>query len=250
MSHAAVTRSEELAIVTLTRGKVNAFDHPLVRELTDRLDALERDATVRGIVLTGRGKFFSFGFDIPQFLSFTKDEFITYLTDFTGLYTRVWTCPKPVVAALNGHTIAGACMLATACDYRVMARGKGRISLNEISFGATVFAGCVEMLQACVGHRRAETILYSGAMYGADEALQLGLVDAVTEPDDLLATAERRARELAGQDPVAFRSIKRMVRGTVAERMRAREPAAVREFADIWYSPETWERLKKIEIRK
>jgi enoyl-CoA hydratase/carnithine racemase len=250
MSHAAVTRSEELAIVTLARGKVNALDHPLVRELTDRLAALERDATVRGIVLTGKGKFFSFGFDIPQFLSFTKDEFIAYLTDFTGLYTRVWSCPKPVVAALNGHTIAGACMLATSCDYRVMARGKGKISLNEITFGATVFAGCVEMLRACAGHRNAERILYSGAMYPADEALSLGLVDAVTEPDELMKTAQHKARELAGQDPVAFRSIKRMVRGPIADQMRAREPAAVREFADIWYSPETWERLKRIEIRK
>ena len=76
--------------------------------------------------------------------------------------------PRPVNRA--GHTVAGGCMLALACDRRVMARGKGKISLNEIGFGSSVFAGSVEMLRFAVCSRNAQEILYSGALYDADQA--------------------------------------------------------------------------------
>jgi enoyl-CoA hydratase/carnithine racemase len=176
MSHVHVDRSAELGIVTLDRGKVNALNVPTVRELSECFGQLEQDESVRGVVLTGAGKFFSFGFDIPEFLGFTKGAFVDYLTSFTDFYTQVFVFPKPVVAAVNGHAVAGGCMIATACDVRVMAVGKGKISLNEITFGASVFAGCVAMLKHWVGGRTAERILYSGAMYDAEEARRLGLV--------------------------------------------------------------------------
>ena len=250
MEYVELTRSGELAIVRLRRGKVNALNVPTVRELSDCFGELEADDSVRGVVLTGAGKFFSFGFDIPEFLGFTKEAFVDYLTRFTDLYTQLFVFPKPVVAAMNGHAIAGGCMIATACDLRVMASGKGKISLNEITFGASVFAGCVAMLTHRVGGRNAERILYSGEMYDAEAAAHLGLVDEVAAPEDLPARAETAARRLAGQDRVAFASIKRRVRGPVAEAMRRREADSVREFADIWYSEATWKRLEKIEIRR
>lgn len=250
MNHVSVEKSAELGIVTLDRGKVNALNLPTVRELSDCFGRLERDESVRGVVLTGAGKFFSFGFDIPEFLGFTKEAFIEYLTVFTDFYTQVFVFPKPVVAALNGHTIAGACMIATACDIRVMASGKGKISLNEITFGASVFAGCVAMLKHWVGGRTAETILYSGDMYDAEEARGLGLVEEVAAPEELMARAEKAARRLAGQDAIAFASIKKLIRGPIADEMKKRERDAVREFADIWYSEATWKRLEKITIRQ
>jgi enoyl-CoA hydratase len=92
--------------------------------------ALEVDPVLRALVLTGRGKFFSFGFDIPEFLPFTKEQFTNYLINFSDFYTYLFLYPKPIVAALNGHAIAGGCMLALACDHRVMTAGKGKISLN------------------------------------------------------------------------------------------------------------------------
>ncbi len=141
-------------------------------------------------------------------------------------------------------------MIATACDVRVMASGRGKISLNEITFGASVFAGCVAMLEHCVGGRNAEKILYSGEMYDAEEARRLGLVEEVAPPEGLMARAEEQARRLAGQDAVAFASIKRLIRGPIADEVRKREADSIREFADIWYSEATWKRLEKIEIRK
>jgi len=250
MKHVRIDRSAELGIVTLDRGKVNALNHPTVRELSECFDRLAQDESVRGVILTGAGKFFSFGFDIPEFLGFTKESFVDYLTSFTDFYTQLFLFPKPVVAAVNGHAVAGGCMIATACDVRIMAAGKGKISLNEITFGASVFAGCVAMLKHYVGGRNAERILFSGDMYDAEEARRLGLVEEVAPPEDLMARAEEQARRLAAADSVAFASIKRLIRGPIADEMRRREADSVREFADIWYSEATWKRLQKIEIRQ
>ncbi|MGD9037348.1 MAG: enoyl-CoA hydratase/isomerase family protein, partial [Syntrophobacterales bacterium] len=152
------------------------------------------------------------------------------------------------VAALNGHTIAGGCMLATACDFRLMVTGKARISLNEITFGAPVPAGALEMLKYCAGSRNAQAIVYSGAMYSAEEAFQLGLVDQVSTEDSLAEDARKIAQELAQKDSSAFRSIKLLLRQPVAEQMIKRENDAILEFVDIWYSEQTWENLKAIEI--
>jgi enoyl-CoA hydratase len=243
-----VSKDGEIATATLSRGKVNALNEPMVEELTKSFEDLAIDNAVKSIIFTGTGKFFSFGFDVPEFLSYPKDDFVRYLEKFTKLYTDVFLFPKPVVAALNGHTIAGGCMLATACDFRLMATGKARISLNEITFGAPVPAGSVEMLRYCVGSRHAQSILYSGAMYSAEQAFELGLVDQVSSEDALAEDARKVAQELAQKDSSAFRTTKHLLRKPVAEQMIKREKDAILEFVDIWYSEQTWENLKEIEI--
>ena len=248
MSFMHVSKDVEIATVTLSRGKVNALNEPMVEEITKSFEDLAIDNEVRSIIFTGSGKFFSFGFDVPEFLSYPKNDFIKYLEKFTNLYTYVFHFPKPIVAALNGHTIAGGCMLATACDYRLMVTGKAKISLNEITFGSPVLAGSVEMLRYCVGSRNAQSILYSGAMYSAEEAFQLRLVDQVSSEDDLTEDARKVAQELAQKDSSAFRSIKHLLRKPAAEQMIKREKDAILEFVDIWYSEQTWENLKTIKI--
>lgn len=163
---------------------------------------------------------------------------------------ELFVFPKPLVAALNGHTIAGGCMLALACDRRLMARERGKISLNEITFGASVFAGSVEMLTSLVGRTNAEVILFSGAMFDAAGAHELGLVDQVLPAQELLPSARAACQTLAAADSVVFRSIKRLIRGPIAERMRVREPESIREFVKIWYSESTRRQLEGIQIRR
>ncbi len=248
MSFVHVSKDGEIATVTLSRGKVNALNEPMVEEITKSFENLATDNKVKSIIFTGSGKFFSFGFDVPEFLSYAKRDFVRYLEKFTNLYTYVFNFPKPVVAALNGHTIAGGCMLATACDLRLMVTGKAKISLNEITFGAPVFVGSLEMLRYCVGSRNAQSIVYSGAMYSAEEAFQLGLVDQVSSEDALAEDARKVAQELAEKDSAAFTSIKHLLRQPVAEQMIKREKDSILEFVDIWYSEQTWEKLKEIKI--
>ncbi|WP_163712618.1 enoyl-CoA hydratase/isomerase family protein [Mangrovibacterium lignilyticum] len=249
MNFISVSKNEGIATITLQRGKVNAINEVVVAELDECLSDLEIDPEINSIILTGQGKFFSFGFDIPEFLSFSKDDFAQFLTQFTNLYTRVFLFPKPIIAALNGHTMAGGCMLASACDWKIMVSGKSKIALNEIGFGSSVLAGSVEMLGYCAGWKNAEKVLFSGSMYMAEEALTLGMIDQVSTEEELTSEAEAKARELGKKDATAFNSIKKLLREPVAERMVNREKASIQEVCAIWYSPKTRENLQQIKIK-
>ena len=248
MEFVQLQKRDGIATLTLARGKVNAINGPVVDQMRERLKSLEHDPEVKAIILTGAGKFFSFGFDVPEFLSFDKAQFARFLIGFTDLYTYLFTYPKPVVAALNGHTIAGGCMLALACDYRVMVTGKARISLNELSFGASVFAGITEMLRFTVGSANGTKVLYSAAMYSAEEAKSIGLIDEVATGPDLMDAAFKTASALGSKHPPAFAGIKSLLRKTIAEDMMRRESESIREFVDIWYSEHTWANLQNIKI--
>lgn len=243
-----MTKHGEIATVTLARDKVNALNEPMVEEIAACLEDLEKDRGVKAVILTGRGKFFSFGFDIPEFLNYSKDQFVRYLIKFTDLYRYIFLFPKPVVAALNGHTVAGGCMLALACDHRIMLSGKAKISLNEITFGAPVFAGIVEILKSSVGRGKAETILFSGAMYSAQEAEQLGLIDQVSSTEHLDQDALKIAQEFARKDAAAYRTIKNLLRTPIAREMETQEKDSILKFVDIWYSESTRANLEDIKI--
>jgi Delta3-Delta2-enoyl-CoA isomerase len=248
MSFVEVETSQGIATVTLSRGKVNALNGMVVDELRECLKKLEVDQDTQAVVFTGSGKFFSFGFDIPEFLSYPKEEFTKYLINFTDLYTYLFLYPKPVVAALNGHTIAGACMLALACDSRVMVGGKGKISLNEIAFGSSVLAGSTEMLRFWVGSANATKVLYSGAMYSAEEAFSLGMVQEIATEEGLMDQAKTIAADLGSKHQPAFASVKSLLRKPIAEDIVQREQASISEFVDIWYSEPTWKNLQDIKI--
>lgn len=249
MSYVHVSTDNGLAEVRLERGKVNALNEAVVDELAECFQRLAAEPAVRSILLTGTGRFFSFGFDIPGLLGHSKEAFLGYLRKFAALYRDLFGHPKPVVAALNGHAVAGGCMLALACDARLMTAGNGKIALNEIAFGSSLFAGSVEMLRYTLGGRNAQHVAYSGTMFGPDEALALGLVDRVVSEAELMSAARVVAGVHGAKDPAAFRSVKMLLRGPVLDEMARREEASLREFADIWYSERTWEQLKKIEIR-
>jgi len=241
-------KKDGIASVVINRGKVNALNDVVIDELQQILIDLEHDSEIKALILTGENKFFSFGFDIPSFLSYSKEQFTEFLIKFTNLYRFLFTYPKPVVAALNGHTIAGGCMLALACDKRIIADGKAKISLNEITFGSSVFAGSVEMLKFCTGSKNATEILYSGAMYSVNEALAMNLIDEITSEEELINTATKQAKELAGKQSAAFTDLKKLLRDPIAEEMKNRERISIKNFVDIWYSDSTFENLKRIKI--
>ena len=243
-----VIREKTTATVRMQRGKVNALNDAMIEHLEAAFQSLEGESETRCIVLTGTGSFFSFGFDVPELLHYSMLDFAAFLHKFTAFYRYLFTFPKPVVAALNGHTMAGGCMLATACDQRIMVSGKPRISLNEVAIGATVLAGSVEMLKHCVGSRTAETIMGSGALYNAQEALALGLVDRAVGADEFPTAVAEAAEDFSRRDPAAYGSIKGLLRKPVAEKMEKREAASIREFVDIWYSKSTRQKLEEIKI--
>jgi Delta3-Delta2-enoyl-CoA isomerase len=248
MDVARLSTNGNIAQVLLKRGKVNAINEQLVDEIAGCLSRAAADPEIRAVILTGEGSFFSFGFDIPEFLGYSRESFSSFLKRFTSLYAYMFTYPKPLVAALNGHAVAGGCMIALACDYRIMVSGKARISLNEITFGSTVFAGSVEMLQFVIGAKNAQAVLHDGAMYSAETASQLGMIDQISCNDKLMDDARDVAKRLAAKDAAAYRSIKDLLRAAVADDMAKKEDESVQEFVRIWYSENTWKNLHAIKI--
>jgi 3,2-trans-enoyl-CoA isomerase len=244
MEFLRVEKADGIAKVILARGKVNAINEFVIDELTACFRELAADDATKAVILTGQGKFFTYGFDIPEFLNYKQEDFLRYLTKFTSFYGDIFLYPKPVIAALNGHTMAGGCMIAIACDYRIMVSGKAKISLNEINFGSSLFAGSVEIIKLWLGQKNAETAVYTGAMYAAEEALQLSLIHQVSTDAELAANARSMAEQYAAKDGVAFRSIKHLLRKPLADEIRRREKDSLLEFVDIWYSEATWEKLQ------
>lgn len=249
MNFVRLSADDGIATVVLNRPKVNALNESVIEELGKCFQELASDSAIKSVILTGEGSFFSFGFDIPEFLSYPKDSFRNFLVNFTDLLSCVFLFPKPVMAALNGHAVAGGCLLAAACDYRLMVSGKAKIALNELTFGATFFASGVQILKFLIGGRNAESVLYSGAMYSAEEARDLGLVHEVASKENFNESARKIARSFAAKDGRAFQSMKMLLRKQTAEEIKKTETDSIAEFVDIWYSENTRSNLEKIKIR-
>lgn len=248
MSLVTMYREDSVATVVLNHGKVNALNESTVEELQVAFDSLTDDDSVRAVVLTGNDKFFSFGLDVPELYDYTEEEFQHYLVKFTGLYTSIFQFPKPVIASIGGHAIAGGCILALACDYRLMVEGKARVGLNEMTFGSSIFAGSVEMLIYCCGQRNAETVLMGGQMYPARQALDLGLIDRVVSPEDFTEETTAVAALYAERDPEAYAALKALLRSPVVDQMERSEQESIRAFTDIWYSDAVRKNLREIKI--
>ena len=243
-----VSKESGITTVTMSRGKVNAINEAFVDELGAVFNELAADADTKAVILTGDGKFFSFGFDIPELLNYSKSDFARYLKKFCALYAQMFLFPKPVIGALNGHATAGGCILALTCDFRIMATGKARIALNELNIGVAIFAGCVGMLESAVCDRNAEKVLLTGAMYTAEDALRIGLVDSVTSVESLMAEAKEIADEFSQKNPDAFKTLQNLLRRPAAEYFGRSEEDSILDFIEIWYSEPTRNVLKRVVI--
>ena len=133
MKMIGVEYHDQVAIVRLDRPATNAINLQLVDELAEALEGVKRDADVRSLVLTSSNdKFFSIGFDIPQLFDLTREDFRSFYQAFNRMCLDLYTLPKPTVAAITGHAIAGGCILTLCCDYRFIAQGRKLMGLNEI----------------------------------------------------------------------------------------------------------------------
>ena len=248
MNFIKVAKDSGIATVTLSRGKVNAINEAVVDELGAVFNGLAADADTKAVILTGNGKFFSFGFDIPELLNHSRNDFARFLKKFCAMYTQIFLFPRPVIGAINGHATAGGCILALACDCRMMVAGKARIALNELNIGVSIFAGCVGMLKSAVGERNAERVLLTGAMYTAEEGQRIGLGDSVASEETLMAEAEKTAEGFSQKNPDAFKTLKNLLRRPAAERFIGGEDDSIRDFIEIWYSEPTRKVLRKVAI--
>jgi enoyl-CoA hydratase len=231
-------QEHEIATIRLDHGKAHALDLELVGALRDALGDLAR-RPARALVLTGTGTIFSAGVDLPRLISGGADYAGRFVPALIECLRELFAFERPVVAAVNGHAIAGGCVLAAACDYRLMARGGGTIGVPELRVGLPFPLVAIEILRFATSAAHLQELVYRGTTYSVDQALERGLVDQVVEPAELLARAQEVARGLAAEPAARFRLTKRQLRApTLAaiERHAADTDAAV--LAE-WSRPET-----------
>ncbi|MEB3186452.1 MAG: enoyl-CoA hydratase-related protein [bacterium] len=200
---------EHVRILRLDRPeKLNAFNFALLRALADavRATALSRD--VRVVVVTGAGdRAFSAGADLAERATLTRDEVREFLALIRDTFTRLEQLPQPVIAAVNGVALGGGCELALAADIR-LASDRALMGLTETGLGIIPGAGGTQRLPRLVGRGRAREMVFSARRVSAQEALDIGLVEALHPPTDLMEAALDLARRIAGNAPLAVTQAK------------------------------------------
>lgn len=183
--------SDGAAVLALNRpDKRNALSRALRDEIVGRLDALEKNAGIRAVVLTGAPPAFCAGFDRSEFAGGGMAEVFAEATEY---HRRVYTFAKPLIAAVNGPALGGGCDLAAMCDYR-LASSAAVLGQPQVRFGA---AAAYDLMRAVLGAGAAREMCLTGRSYDAQEALAIGLVNRVVEPGALLDAARSAAREIA-----------------------------------------------------
>lgn len=238
-----VTMDDGVAVVTMQYGKANALDIEFCEALAERFVGLRR-SDARAVVLTGQGGIFSAGVDLKRLAAGGGEYARRFLPALHKLYETVFFHPQPVVAAINGHAIAGGCVLACCADRRVMADAAGRIGVTELLVGVPFPALAFEIVRHAVPSRHFAEFVLSGATYETTAALDCGWIDEVAEPDALLGDAVAIAHELALLSPAAFAETKRQLRQPVSEWLARTGEATDRTVTDIWASPDTQARIR------
>lgn len=201
----------KIALVTINRPKaLNALNSETLSELDSVVDKISEDEGIFAVVITGSGKSFVAGADISEM----KDKNVMEAKEFGELGNKVFRkiekLSKPVVAAVNGFALGGGCELAMACDIRFASK-KAKFGQPEVTLGITPGFGGTQRLARIVGPGHAKELIYTGKMISADEALRIGLVNRVFEPEELLEEAKKVASTIASNAPIAVKSSKNAI---------------------------------------
>jgi enoyl-CoA hydratase/carnithine racemase len=237
-----------IAVVAIRHGKANALDIELCEELANCFDEL-RNADVRAVVVTGQGRIFSAGVDLIRLSSGGPHYVRAFLPALHRLYDAVFFHPKPVVAAINGHAVAGGCVLACCADRRIMARGSGRIGVTELLVGVPFPTLAFEIVRFAVPARHLPEFTFTGATYDTEAALQRGWVDEVVEANALMDCAMVVAKQFAALSPAVFAQTKKQLRQEASERVERSRAATDKIVTDIWAASPTLDYVRAYVAR-
>ncbi|MCE6998461.1 enoyl-CoA hydratase/isomerase family protein [Saccharothrix sp. S26] len=209
-THVEVERHDGVRVLRLAHGKANTLTPDVCRELTAALAAAEVDGDA--VVVTGAGAMFSAGIDLHRLLADTGrvGEFREALVES---FSALFHYPHPTVAAVNGNAVGGGAICAAACDYRIMCRGRGRIGTPELRGGIPFPDLGVEILRQSASPGVLVELALRGALYSADQARAIGLVNEVVDPDQLPAAALATARVMRQAPGPLYSWTKRQLRG-------------------------------------
>jgi enoyl-CoA hydratase len=242
------TMRDAVTVIRMAHGKASALDVEFCRELTARLEKVKASSG-GAVVLTGTGDIFSAGVDLLRLLSGGVEYLEIFLPAMRTLFETLFLFPKPVVAAVNGHAIAGGCILTCAADRRIMANGGGRIGINELLVGVPFPVVALEIVRFAVAPQHFQRLAYSGATVAPTEAQAMGFVDEVVEPQELMERARAIAEQMLSIPAPTFELTKRQLRGPAQEQIRAESAVFDRSVDEIWAHGDTHEVIRRFITR-
>lgn len=199
--------TDGVATIQLDRPPMNALNTTVQKQIRDRSREVSERSDVRAVVLYGGPKVFAAGADVKEMVDWGYTDAVDHSADLTDCFSAVARIPKPTIAAITGYALGGGCELALCCDLRICG-DNARLGQPEILLGIIPGAGGTQRLARLIGPARAKDLIFTGRFVAADEALELGLVNQVVAPDDVLTAAQSLARQLAAGPPYALRAAK------------------------------------------
>jgi enoyl-CoA hydratase len=231
------TLDDGIAVLSLELDRGNAINHAFIEALDAALDDTARE-DARAVVLTGRGKVFCGGLDLLAIADYERPALEEFLDAFEAIFERVLTFPRPVIAAINGHALAGGCILGMAADYRVMAPGSFQIGVNEVMLGLPFPAAAFEIVRRSTPDLWASTVLMQGRRFSPEEAVAAGIVHRLAGDAGVVADAVAEARRFAAGGVDAVADTKADLIAPVLARIEATRASRRARFVTHWYAPE------------
>lgn len=223
----------------------NALDLPLLAALRERIGSLRADGARPLMLASSHPNLFSPGWDLKELAGATRERVAAVLGSFNELVFELFSYPGPTAAAITGHAVAGGCLLAMACDLRVMAAGRPRVGFAELNLGVPVPAPCVRMLRSRLGVGALDETVLGGDGCSADRAHELAMVHRVVSADKVVTTADQELRKLGSKPARAYAATKEYLLGDAWRTMKA-DPGDDEVFLDCWFDPLAQDRIAKI----
>lgn len=245
--HIALEQVDGTAVLRFASGKVNAISPALLKECEEALQAWRQDESVSALVLTGGdSRFFSFGLDVRFLLRLSRDDMATFLKGLNNLLRRLYHFPKPVVAAVNGHAVAGGLLLAVTADYRIGAEGDFAIGLSEVKLEIAAPAASLRLLARQTDGGLARELALTGAFLRPQAARDRGLWHELAPSKRLRTRALEKAAEL-GSLPATGITLNKQFLGSgifdVPPEQARREDEA---WLDAWFAQGAQEQLRAL----
>jgi enoyl-CoA hydratase len=241
-----IERNGPVALLRLENGKANAMGPSFLERLDGLLGQI---GDARAAVITGQGSAFSAGLDLPSLIDLDRATMGRFILRFSAVMLRVFELPIPMVAAVNGHAVAGGCVLALQSDVRIGADRDARIGLNETQLGIGLPAAVVETLRWQVPGPSLAAMALEGRLFSPREALQSGVLHELVPEGELLQRSLQRASLLAALPPAGVRMVKQSLRRPAAAAARADEAAEAERWLDTWFAAGSQDRLRQTVAR-
>ncbi len=212
MTNVLLEKKGNIAVATINRPKaLNALNSQVLEDLNELVDVVTADEEIRALVLTGAGeKAFVAGADIGEMSTLTKAEGEAFGKKGNDVFRKLETMPIPTIAAINGFALGGGCELSMSCDIRICA-DTAVFGQPEVGLGITPGFGGTQRLARLISPGMAKQLIYTARNIKADEALRIGLVNAIYPAEELMAAAEKMADTIAKNAPIAVRACKKAI---------------------------------------